>query len=168
MGVLRTPPTTRPTRLGQAKAKGYLYTELKAVSLGISTEVALSNLQATTPAANIDLAHISSRIRRLPYLAMENDFTVQPDVIHDCVVSIGESRFLISGHYSAEAPINGALKQVAPTFDWKGEIIVVQLGKRVNYLAKMKAPLVIAAANKFIASVLLHMNLKQPIPLSIS
>jgi hypothetical protein len=79
---------------------------------------------------------------------MENDFTVQPDVIHDCVVSIGESRFLISGHYSAEAPINGALKQVAPTFDWKGEIIVVQLGKRVNYLAKMKAPLVIAAANK--------------------
>ncbi|KAJ7235952.1 hypothetical protein C8J57DRAFT_1530371 [Mycena rebaudengoi] len=169
MGVLRTPPpTTRPTRLGQANAKGYIYTELKAISLQISTEVALSNLKSTTPAANIDLAHISSRIRRLPYLAMENGFTIQPDVIHDCVVAIGAQRFLVSGHYSVEAPINGALKEVAPTFDWKGEIIVVQLGKKVNYLSKMQSPSAIAATNKFIASVLLHMNIKQAIPLFIS
>ncbi|KAJ7232128.1 hypothetical protein C8J57DRAFT_1250780 [Mycena rebaudengoi] len=114
----------------------------------ISTEVALSNLRSTTPAANINLAHISSRIRRLPYLAMENGFTVQPNVIHDCVVAVGAQRFLVSGHYSVEAPINGALNEVAPTFDWKGEIIVVQLGKKVNYLSQMQSPLAIAATNK--------------------
>ncbi|KAJ7265574.1 hypothetical protein C8J57DRAFT_1229806 [Mycena rebaudengoi] len=140
--------------------QGYIYTELKAISIKITSKVALRNEQSTTLAA-------MARIRRLPYLAMENGFTVEPDLIHDCVVAIGSQRFLVSGHYSAEGPVNGALKDVAPTFDWRGEIIVVQLGKRVNYLSRMKSPLVVEATNKFIASAPLHMNLKQSIPLFI-
>jgi hypothetical protein len=121
----------------------------------IETEVSLGARHSTIPAANIGLAHISTQVKKLPYLAFERMFTVQPSVIHDCVVVIGQHRFLISGHYSKDTAVNGALKEIAPTFDWKGEIIVVQLGQRVDYVLRMKASLVAATINKSVSSFIL-------------
>ncbi|KAJ7601907.1 hypothetical protein B0H17DRAFT_1155130 [Mycena rosella] len=75
---------------------------------------------------------------QLPYLAMERNFTIQPGVFHDCVVTIGKDQFLISAHYSPKAPINGALKELAPGFNWRGELVIVALGQSVPYLRRMK------------------------------
>ncbi|KAJ7208451.1 hypothetical protein C8J57DRAFT_1257845 [Mycena rebaudengoi] len=125
--------TLKP-RLGHANAKGFIYTKLKGTKLLIETEVSLGAQCSAIPAVNMGLAHISTRVKKLPYLAFERMFTVQPSVIHDCVVVIRRHWFLISGHYSKDALINGALKEIAPTFDWKEEIIVVQLGQRVDYV----------------------------------
>jgi hypothetical protein len=74
-------------------------------------------------------------------LAAEEAFTVVTEhvVIHDCIVHVGNTRFLVLGYYKPTLPINQGLKEISPGFNWRGEIIVVALGKRVPYLSKVKA-----------------------------
>ncbi|KAJ7690413.1 hypothetical protein B0H17DRAFT_1134433 [Mycena rosella] len=90
-----------------------------------------------------------------------------PGVFHDCVVAIGKDQFLISAHYSPKAPINGALKELAPGFDWRGELVIVALGRSVPYLRRMKLRPAVTAINKFLATSLSHIHLKLPTPVSI-
>lgn len=84
---------------------------------------------------------------KLPYLAVEEKFSSRSVVIHDHVVAAGGMQFLVSAHYSPEGPINGALKQLLPGFEWRGELIVVALGKTKPYIARMKKLEALTAVN---------------------
>ncbi|KAJ6543712.1 hypothetical protein DFH09DRAFT_1088576 [Mycena vulgaris] len=103
------------------------------------------------PASTIDLAHISTRISKLPYLSVDKNFTDQSVIIHDCVVAVGQVRFLISAHYNPMGPVNAALKKLAPGFDWRGELIIVALGEKVPYLSRMNSRLAAAALNNHLS-----------------
>ncbi|KAJ7608318.1 hypothetical protein B0H17DRAFT_1153818 [Mycena rosella] len=158
---------TRSTVAGAHKhtrGQGYLYTSLRATQVTIHTEAAGSmNLSTATSG----FSHLSNHSVRLPYLAMERSFTAKAIVIHDCVVRVGKHQFLISAHHSVDGPVNGALKELAPGFDWRGELIIVALGRYVPYLKRMKRQPATAAINKFLATSLAQIHLNLPIPLSI-
>jgi hypothetical protein len=138
--------------LSRTPGKAYLYNSLRGKRVNILTETIVPRTrQGNILAANTNLAHITARITKLPYLAVEDIFTVNNITIHDCVVDIRGHRFLFSGHYSRTAPVNGALKELAPGFDWRGELNVVALGRKIPYLQRMKCSLVIAAINKCVS-----------------
>ncbi|KAJ7318061.1 hypothetical protein DFH08DRAFT_820081 [Mycena albidolilacea] len=145
MPTLRTKPMGHS--ISDTVGKAYLYSRTKAAILRIPTVASTNPLIVDILASNIELAHIPSRIKKLPYLAMEEKFTSAGVTINDCVVAVGNCHFLFSAHYSPAAPINGALKELTPGFDWRGEIIIVALGKVKPYISRMKASQVSHALN---------------------
>ncbi|KAJ7828890.1 hypothetical protein B0H13DRAFT_1916804 [Mycena leptocephala] len=164
MGVLRTKPMGT-VKITHTRGRAYLYSDLKAIQVKIRTETPRAII--SNAASYINLAHISSYIPKLPYLSMEPTFSVQSAVVHDCVVAIGRDRFLISAYYSPKAPVNEALKEFTPGFDWRGELMVVALGKKVPYLTRMKHNPTAAAINKFIGTFLIHIHMKLSFPVAI-
>ncbi|KAJ7036113.1 hypothetical protein C8F04DRAFT_1096196 [Mycena alexandri] len=154
---------TGTLKLTTTTGRGYL---LKAPNLRlvqIKTEMKVP-VVAPTLAANIGLDHIHQRVQQLPYLVVQDIFSPNADHIHDCVVQSNGQRFLICAWYKSTAAVNGALKEFAPGYDWRGEIIVVQLGRRVAFSQKVKTDQVKVVVNKFISGYLFHMHAKQPIP----
>ncbi|KAJ6574618.1 hypothetical protein B0H19DRAFT_1063557 [Mycena capillaripes] len=167
MAFLRTKPhgTTKACHnCSFTRGKAYLYTKLKGTSIKIQTETSrLDNIVAS----NVGLAHISKRITKLPYLAVEENFTADFAVIEDFVVAVGSYQFLISAHYSPKAPINGALTAIAPGFNWRGEVVIVALGKNKPYISRMNALSVGAALNKFMAAYLSHIHQGLALPVAM-
>ncbi|KAJ7124134.1 hypothetical protein C8R43DRAFT_1135713 [Mycena crocata] len=131
------------------KGKAFLYTRLNAITSRIPMETPVPGRRnGNILAANVGLAHIARRIVKLPYLRVEEVFTVPNAIIHDAVVCVGNDQFLVSGFYSPIGPINGALKTICPGFDWRGELSVVALGLQVAYLPRIKPALLVKAVNK--------------------
>ncbi|KAJ7429209.1 hypothetical protein B0H11DRAFT_1945605 [Mycena galericulata] len=147
MAVLRTKPRGQYSR-SYTKGRAYIYTDHKAREVSIRT---LTGTNVQILAANTGLTHIQNRIKALPYLILEQSvFTVPNAVIHDTVVEVGAHRFLVSGHYDATGPVNGALKKVAPGFDWRGELSIVALGRVIPYLSAVRPALAFLAINSLI------------------
>lgn len=147
--VLNLPRSTLiEPKVTQSKGRAYLYTKLAVAIVSIETLTKVPRSKQPILAANIGLEHVALRVMRMPYLVVQDIFTDASAVIHDCVVHVKGRRFLISAHYRATAPINGGLKELAPGFDWRGELNVVALGRRVPYLVKMDPLLARIAVNK--------------------
>lgn len=134
------------------------------------------------PAANMNIGHVGARIKRLPFLKMEDIFTnTEAPIIHDCVVSVGEQRFLISAHYRPTEAVNGGLQKAFPGYAWRGEIVAVALGRVNPYVDKVKNAIYKEAINKsvylyfpplfqtdwparFMASFLKHTHMNEHLP----
>ncbi|KAJ7082617.1 hypothetical protein C8R43DRAFT_1047808 [Mycena crocata] len=144
--------STRIRKKSHAQGRFFLYPHYAATTLKIDTEIPVSRLdkqhKKNSLAINTGSGHVASCIAVLPYLDLEPVFTIPGSVIHDCLVFIGKHRLLVSGHYHPMAPINGALRAVAPGFNWRGELSVVPLGSRVSYLATTNGTVARLAANK--------------------
>ncbi len=92
---------------------------------------------------------------QLPYLDFQGVYALDHILVHDCLVTISKGkRFLVSGYYNAEYATNFGLKNVAPGYDWKGELIVVALGDRVPFLKRISDKDAFEAINKSVANIL--------------
>jgi hypothetical protein len=84
-----------------------------------------------------------------PYVAVEE--VLRPAMntdIHDCIVTIGSNKYLVSGWYTPGSARNtGALQRIAPAFIWRGEISVIALGSYVNFLSRISSQQADEAAN---------------------
>ena len=69
------------------------------------------------------------------YLKIEEAFakTVDPQEIHDCRVSVGKDRFLVTAYWNGTEAPNAAVKKASGGLDWRGEIAVVQTGQVVVF-----------------------------------
>ncbi|KAJ7717326.1 hypothetical protein B0H16DRAFT_1799330 [Mycena metata] len=149
MVFLRTAPTGT-TKITQTRGKAFLYTTLRMSLVEIETMTKVpAGRKKKIPAANMNIGHVGARIKRLPFLKMEDIFTnTEAPIIHDCVVSVGEQRFLISAHYRPTEAINGGLQKAFPGYAWRGEIVAVALGRVNPYVDKVKNALYKEAINK--------------------
>ncbi|KAJ6521408.1 hypothetical protein B0H19DRAFT_1066364 [Mycena capillaripes] len=156
MVAMRIRPTGTVQITGTA-GRAFLFTDDCPVTIAIKTE--------TKVPCPPNTFRTGFRINKLPYLVVQDSFTVtQAVVIHDTLVHVGKRRFLVSGYYRPTLPINEGLKEIAPGFAWRGEIIVVALGKRVPYLAKVDSVKAREAANQFMTGFLSHYHMKREIP----
>ncbi|KAJ7650519.1 hypothetical protein FB45DRAFT_1017911 [Roridomyces roridus] len=72
-----------------------------------------------------------ANIERLEYLVVRPVFTRDVvGTIHDCIVTVGEQRFLVCSHYDDCVPVNPALKRLFKGYNWRGELVVAALGRR--------------------------------------
>jgi hypothetical protein len=118
---------TVSAQLSETAGKAFLHScPYSSVSVKIRTEI--KSLAGRD--GNGLIGPVGNSIRRLAYLHVEPIFTVLRAEINDCVVSVGKHRFLICAHYSPTAPVNWALKDHFPGFEWRGELVVVALGER--------------------------------------
>ncbi|KAJ7442232.1 hypothetical protein B0H11DRAFT_2248426 [Mycena galericulata] len=160
MAILRIRPTgTR--RVTQTPGRAYLYTSLKWTPVLIPTET------KTRPATqNANVSARAASIAQLPYLDMAKVFTgdIPDTAIQDVIIKVGRQRFIISGYFAQKGEINEALEMMFPNFIWRGELIVVPLGRTKAYISSVKSSLVYCAINKFLALFLQSVHLKGPVP----
>ncbi|KAF8160482.1 hypothetical protein K438DRAFT_1985736 [Mycena galopus ATCC 62051] len=165
MVSLRVSPTGTVQITG-SKGKAYLYTGAKPTKVIIRTETRRPRLHL---APSLQQGTAAFRILQLPYLDYTTIFTITPDtVIHDCIVKAGTSQFLISAYYGDDLPTNEALKEVAPGYDFHGEVVIVALGSKVPYTKRMNAALAKQALLKFLSAFLHNMHMKKQIPAAVT
>ncbi|KAJ7200894.1 hypothetical protein GGX14DRAFT_400496 [Mycena pura] len=92
---------------------------------------------------NAALADVPRQIAQLPYVQFHKAFRLPDENLdtpletHDCVVEISTHRFWVRALYSPSAPVNGALRDLCASAKlppWRGEIIVIALGKKTPFL----------------------------------
>jgi hypothetical protein len=66
------------------------------------------------------------------YVAVEAEFDA-PGAIHDCLVSVGTEKYLVSGYYDPNRMPNDLLAKVARGSCWQGEISVLFVGKVIPF-----------------------------------
>ncbi|KAJ6482805.1 hypothetical protein C8R47DRAFT_1073406 [Mycena vitilis] len=168
MPTLRRNPTG-PCIPSRAPARGYLYSRYKAQAISIRTRTVTTPSVSLGP--NTGLTPTESQVQRLPYLKVESHFAASNATIHDAIVKVDEHRFLVMAYYDPANPVNEALKAAAPGFDWRGELVVVALGRVTPYLRKVSPWLAKVAMNngasRFMAAYLQNMHMNAPIPLTV-
>ncbi|KAJ7650494.1 hypothetical protein FB45DRAFT_859256 [Roridomyces roridus] len=126
----RCPPTGNAPTLKAVSCRAFLYSTPVSpvkISVTVRSEMAPSLRQRRGH------AFISPRttIERLEYLVVGPVFTRDVvGTIHDCIVTVGEQRFLVSAHYDDWAPVNPALKRLLKGYNWRGELVIAALGRR--------------------------------------
>ncbi|KAJ7185957.1 hypothetical protein C8R46DRAFT_1025879 [Mycena filopes] len=107
--------------------KAYLLTQPRPGyrSIRMETRIPAPTLPILSlPDANFPTLNL---LQALPYLAVEEHFTSSA-VVKEFIVIVGLYDFRFFAHYSAELPVNTALKSLLPGFDWRGEIIITSMG----------------------------------------
>ncbi|KAJ7650487.1 hypothetical protein FB45DRAFT_859247 [Roridomyces roridus] len=126
----RCPPTGNAPTLKAVSCRAFLYSTPVSpvkISVTVRSEMAPSLRQRRGH------AFVSPRttIERLEYLVVGPVFTRDVvGTIHDCIVTVGEQRFLVSAHYDDWAPVNPALKRLLKGYNWRGELVIAALGRR--------------------------------------
>ena len=84
------------------------------------------------------------------YIKVEAKFSkrVKQSLIHESVVAVGRSSFLVSAYWDEEACSNLAVGALCPGLEWKGEIAVVQAGQLVTFCKEVKS---LSAASKAVS-----------------
>ncbi|KAJ7202700.1 hypothetical protein C8J57DRAFT_1260136 [Mycena rebaudengoi] len=158
MGRLRNPPTGNHNVVSRTACRGYLYTKQRAQTVNVLTKTRYYSHLG--PSITAGPQPIVNQISKLPYLAMEKSFTVDPhDEIMDAVVTVGRHRFLVTGHYAQDkmVPVNKAVQAILPNFKWRGEIIMVGLGCK-SYIKRITPKQAAEALNKFVGEVIKQHN----------
>ncbi|KAK6996757.1 hypothetical protein R3P38DRAFT_3070346 [Favolaschia claudopus] len=162
----------RPTgfmEIKTTKGKAYLLNETRSLSINIHTELKRFASASAAKQAAIKAYGHGFQIAKLPYLAVERVFTAAANTeIHDCVVTINKKRFFICAFYNAQLPVNLALKKITPGFNWRGEIVVVPLGKDTRFICQSKVVDLKAAVNKFQSVFLTDLHMEKKLPISIT
>lgn len=89
------------------------------------------------------------------YIKIEEAFakTVAPQEIHDCWVSVGEDRFLVTAYWAGTEDPNPAVKTACGGLEWRGELAVIQAGKIVTFYKRVYR---IPAVKKVVAKYVLR------------
>ena len=109
----------------RGKIKGYLFTP---------------SLARRTPIFFESMIPRNEGYKNPLYIKIENAFAkpVAPEDIHDCMVTVGKDRFLVTAYWAeAEIP-NAAVGMTCGGLVWKGEIAVVQAGRRVTFYKQVR------------------------------
>lgn len=69
--------------------------------------------------------------------------TVEPEDIHDCMVSVGKDRFLVAAYWDAREDPNPAVAMACAGLEWRGEIAVVQAGRVVTFYKRVRCTTVV-------------------------
>lgn len=74
------------------------------------------------------------------YVKIEEAFskTVELEDVHDCMVSIGKDRFLVTAYWAGTADPNPAVAMACGGLEWRGEIAVVQAGRVVTFYKRVR------------------------------
>lgn len=130
-------------QVGSVVARVYAIDALNGRNDILRTAEVFQNPNLILP-ANAALADTPRRIAELPYvdfhkaLRLPHETLGVPLETHDCVLEIGTERLWIRGLYSPSAPVNGALRDICASVKlppWRGEIIVIALGKKTPFKA---------------------------------
>ena len=100
------------------------------------------------------------------YVKIEAAFakTVEPQDIHDCMVSVGEDRFLVTAYWAGIEDPNPAVKMACGGLEWRGEIAVVQAGRAVTFYKRLRRT---SAVKKVIAKYVVHPSVIVNTPLNL-
>ncbi|KII89496.1 hypothetical protein PLICRDRAFT_29720 [Plicaturopsis crispa FD-325 SS-3] len=100
----------------------------------------------------------------LPPIWIERRFQDLPShgcQVHDMIVGSGDNRLLISGYTHPDCDINIALSRIAPGLQWRGEIFVLSVGRRVpvHKTVRQTRRKITNAINVYLAAVLASRNM---------
>ncbi|TFY56108.1 hypothetical protein EVG20_g9057 [Dentipellis fragilis] len=128
MVVIRSPPPPQSTRR-ENSIPGYIF----------------SNHLGSHRHYRFDAMHPPNEtLRNPPYILFRDAFShseLSPPVplIHECNVKLPQEAFFVCGWYDMRAAINISLRQLFPSFPWRGELVVVPLGTAVPFRGRAKA-----------------------------
>lgn len=76
------------------------------------------------------------------YIKVEEKFSKKINLgrIHDCIVTVGRDRFLISAYWEGGDGPNRAVEAACPGLEWHGEITIVQVGRFVTFYKRIRSP----------------------------
>ncbi|TFK68614.1 hypothetical protein BDN72DRAFT_858250 [Pluteus cervinus] len=81
---------------------------------------------------------------------------VDQEIIHSIRISIGPKHFMVAGYLQATGPENESLAAITRHIKWRGEIVVIGLGARAQFLYSPSGPrdTIHAAVSVFMARVI--------------
>jgi hypothetical protein len=99
------------------------------------------------------------------YIQVEAQFSkkVKRGLIHESVVVVGRSSFLVSAYWDEEVRSNLAVATLCPGLEWKGEIAVVQAGRFVTFYKEVKS---LSTASKAVSRSVVEFSCSQILPTS--
>ncbi|KAF9778449.1 hypothetical protein BJ322DRAFT_1018105 [Thelephora terrestris] len=149
---LRQKPNGRTKR---GSIKGYLFTPLLI-------RRALISFESMVPR--------NEGYKNPQYLKIEAAFakTVEPEDVHDCMVSVGKDRFLVTAYWAGTEDPNPAVEMVCGGLEWRGEIAVVQVGRVVTFYKRVRRTTAVKkVVAKFVTEFMRCMVVGDPFPTSL-